>query len=185
MWHDFPCVYKNRCPLCLPQTSLPVVVHHVWASRYWPQVLHGWEVRHRRPHRCRRCRHCGQLLVSPRPACARDYLFGHLKQEVAGAFFDDPNLDRERVELENDRYFCLLHVLHGPSPSSPVRIPKSEVLLQTQTTLKCERTWVSCRVYFLTTTRPCNTFRAWMIGIAWAILIPGLCLPCYLCTNPN
>jgi hypothetical protein len=31
-------------------------------------------------------------------------LHSHLKikQEVAGAFFDDPNLDRDHIELEND-----------------------------------------------------------------------------------
>ncbi|KAF8577798.1 OPT oligopeptide transporter [Ramaria rubella] len=61
--------------------------------------------------------------------------------EVAGAFFDDPNLDKDRVELENDSPY--------PEVRSAVANTDDE-------------------------TMPVNTLRAWIIGIIWAILIPGL-----------
>lgn len=67
--------------------------------------------------------------------------FNFSQQEVAGAFFDDPNLDKNNIVLEND----------SPYPEVRSAVANTDDI-----------------------DMPCNTFRAWVIGIAWAMLIPGL-----------
>ncbi|KAF8505092.1 OPT oligopeptide transporter [Gautieria morchelliformis] len=61
--------------------------------------------------------------------------------EVAGAFFDDPNLDKDHVELEND----------SPYPEVRSAVANTD-----------------------DPDMPCNTLRAWVLGVIWAILIPGV-----------
>ncbi|GJJ08980.1 hypothetical protein Clacol_003201 [Clathrus columnatus] len=65
--------------------------------------------------------------------------------EVAGAFFDDPNLDRDNIELEDD----------SPYPEVRSAVANTD----------------DVDIGFL---RPCGTLRAWIIGIIAAIIIPGM-----------
>ncbi|KZT18817.1 small oligopeptide transporter [Neolentinus lepideus HHB14362 ss-1] len=62
-------------------------------------------------------------------------------EEVTGAEFDDPNLDKDMIVLEDDSPYPEVRsaVANTDDPEMPVA-----------------------------------TFRAWVLGIAWAVLIPGL-----------
>lgn len=62
-------------------------------------------------------------------------------EEVTGAEFDDPNLDKDMLVLEDD----------SPYPEVRSAVANTD-----------------------DPDMPCATFRAWVLGVAWAILIPGL-----------